>query len=140
MRSTGAYATYRGTEYRVVARGADHDGTEFVGLLLGAEARDEDFERVVDRSVGDRMAKVHPAELDRYERVTTLGRLDGADVTLYGLDDPVPVYFVGDPAWATSHGFTGSQHDGWDGKVALERITDITERVHDLLPSALSER
>lgn len=120
----------------MVARGADRDGSEFVGLLLGAESTAQDFQRVVERSTGDRMAKVRPDELDRYERVTTVGRFDGADVTLYSIDDPVPVYFVGDPAWAKSHGFTGSQHDGWDGRVALDQITDIHERVDDLLAAA----
>ncbi len=134
MRSTGEYATYNGKEHPVVARGADSDGSEYVGLLLedGAEAAAA-FQRVVDRPSGDRMAKVLRHELDRYEQVTTVGRVDGADVTLYGLDDPVPCYFVGDPAWADTHGFTGSQHDGWDGSVPLGDISDIRECVKDLL-------
>jgi hypothetical protein len=136
MRSTGDYATIGGHEYRVVARGNDADGSAYVGLLLdGPNA--SGFDRVIERSSGDRMAKVRRGDLDSLVRVTTTGIVDGAEVTVYGTDgDVVPCSFVGDPAWAEQHGFSGSQHDGWTGEVRRHEIEKIRETVADLLHPA----
>lgn len=137
MRSTGDYATIGGREYSVVARGTDPDGSGYVGLQLDG-AGGSGFDRVIERPSGDRMAKVRRDELDTLVRVTTTGVVDGADVTLYGDGDGdgVPCSFVGDPAWAERHGFSGSQHDGWSGEVARTEISDIRETVVDLLRPA----
>ena len=135
MRSTGDYATLGGREFRVVARGTDPDGSAYVGLLL-EDAGESGFDEVIDRPSGDRMAKVRRDELDGLVRVTATGVVDGADVTLYGDGDVVPCSFVGDPAWAERHGFSGSQHDGWTGEVPRAEIDDIHETVVDLLRPA----
>jgi hypothetical protein len=136
MRATGQYATYRGADYLVGARGAGDDDAEYVGLVLGDDATVTTFDRVVERANGGRLAKVRRDELDRFEQVTITGIVDGAEVTMYGAGDVVPCTFVGDPAWADAHGFTGSQHDGWSGDVALTDITGISETRVDLLHPA----
>lgn len=135
MRPTGEYATYRGKEYRVVAAGDDGDGFEYVGLRLEDGDDAAAFGTVVERLPGRRMAKVSPRSLDRYERVTTTGTVDGATVTLHSDGDPVTCYTLAGPTWATAHGFTGSQHDGWWGDVPRPEITNITEDVTDLRPA-----
>lgn len=132
MRATGNYATYRGKEFSVVAGGDDGDGFEYVGLQLRPDDDASDFDNVVERIPGRRMAKVSPDDLERYERVTTTGTVDGATVTIHGVGDVVSCYTVAGPAWASGHGFTGSQHDGWWGDVPLANITNITETVTDL--------
>lgn len=135
MRSTGDYASIDGRDYRVVARGTEPDGSAYVGLLL-EDAGESGFDRVIDRPSGDRMAKIRRDDLDSLVRVTTTGVVDGADVTLHGDGDVVPCSFVGDPAWAERHGFSGSQHDGWSGELPRAEIDDVHETVVDLLHPA----
>ncbi|MGI9032024.1 MAG: hypothetical protein ACR2HP_18895 [Ilumatobacteraceae bacterium] len=136
MRPTGDYATIGGREYRVVARGSDCAQREYVGLLLDHAADATAFSEIVERGSGDRMAKVGQSELERLERVTTTGTVDGEELILYGLGDLIPCSFVGDPAWADAHGLTGSQHDGWSGTVRRADITGLRETVDDLLHPA----
>ncbi len=123
-------------EYLVGARGADADGAEYVGLVLDDTDDVAQFDRIVERASGGRLARVMRDDLERFEQVTTTGTLDGVEVTMYGTSDVVPCTFVGDPAWAAEHGFTGSQHDGWTGDVALADLTGVNETVVDLLRPA----
>ncbi|MGH3646451.1 MAG: hypothetical protein ACRDTM_04650 [Micromonosporaceae bacterium] len=81
---------------------------------------------------GQRLAKVPTAALDRYFSVRTTGRYAGQQLYLHGTSGRVWCYFIGPPAWADAHGFTGSQHDGWTGQVDVNLITDIQERVVEL--------
>jgi len=138
MRATGNYATYRGKDFLVVAGGDDGDGFEYVGLRLGSDGDGSAFDNIVERLPGRRMAKVSPDDLDRYESVTTTGTVDGVTVTLHGVGDVVSCYTLAGPEWASAHGFTGSQHDGWWGDVPLTEITHITETVKDLAHPASS--
>jgi hypothetical protein len=120
----------------VVAAGDDGDGFEYVGLRLHDGNDAGQFDVVVERLPGRRMAKVSPADLERYERVVTTGIVDGAEVTLHSDSDPVACYTLAGPQWAEAHGFSGSQHDGWSGHVARGEITHVSERVKDLRPRA----
>lgn len=79
------------------------------------------------------MAKVDEDRLDRFEKVVTRGTYDGVRVSLQGESKRVPVYVMGNPEWAKKHGFEGSYYDGFFGIVELDEITDIEERVTDLL-------
>jgi len=133
MRPSGIYATYRGTDYRVVTGGTDSHGRDYVGLLLDPSASADEFDDVVERAtIGDRFARVPTADLERYEQVLTVGLYDGQEIWLDGIGERVPCRFLGDPAWADAHGFTGSQHDGWVGEVDFADITDVAEQVTDL--------
>jgi hypothetical protein len=134
MRATGEYATFRGREYPVVARGSDDSG-EYVGLLLS----DDDvggFDRVTERRSGGRMATVGRDALERYERVVTTGTVDGVEVTLLDTGDPAECYVMHARDWAIAHGFSGSAHDGYSGSVPRDDIDDIHETVTDLLRPA----
>lgn len=123
---SGAYAEYRGKQFRV-----RFSGDDWVALSVDPEMDIPDaFERGESRAgtlYYETWAKVPDSVLDGIVVMNVTGTLSGHRVTLLRRlsDGRISVEFIGPPAAAKEIGLTGDQYMGWTGIFDPEDFQDI---------------